>query len=55
MSVVVEGIETEEQLALVAREPSVEEVQGFLIGAADARRDIRKMLFAPSERLSKVA
>ena len=33
MSVAVEGIETEEQLALVARENSVEEVQGFLIGA----------------------
>jgi EAL domain-containing protein (putative c-di-GMP-specific phosphodiesterase class I) len=55
MSVVVEGIETEEQLALVAQEPSVEEVQGFLIGAAMPGAEVRKMLFAPSERLSKVA
>jgi diguanylate cyclase (GGDEF)-like protein len=55
MSVVVEGIETEEQLALVAQEPSVEEVQGFLIGAAMPGVEVRKMLVAPSERLSKVA
>jgi EAL domain-containing protein (putative c-di-GMP-specific phosphodiesterase class I) len=55
MSVVVEGIETEEQLALVAQEPSVEEVQGFLIGAAMPGAEVRKMLLAPSERLSKVA
>ena len=50
MSVVVEGIETEEQLALVAQEPSVEEVQGFLIGAAMPSVEVRKMLVAPSER-----
>jgi diguanylate cyclase (GGDEF)-like protein len=55
MSVVVEGIETEEQLSLVAQEPSVEEVQGFLIGAAMPGAEVRKMLFAPSERPSKVA
>src|SRR6185295_15926308 len=46
MSVVVEGFETEEQLALVAREGNVEEVQGFLIGAAMPDREIRKMLLA---------
>jgi diguanylate cyclase (GGDEF)-like protein len=55
MSVVVEGIETEEQLSLVAQEPSVEEVQGFLFGTAMPGAEVRKMLFAPSERLSKVA
>jgi diguanylate cyclase (GGDEF)-like protein len=55
MSVVVEGIETEEQLALVAREKSVEEVQGFLIGAAMPGSDIRRMLFAPPAPISKVA
>ena len=55
MSVAVEGIETEEQLALVARESSVEEVQGFLIGAAMPSSDIRKLLFAPPVRISKVA
>ena len=34
MSVVVEGVETERQLALVTREPSVDEVQGFLFQPA---------------------
>jgi diguanylate cyclase (GGDEF)-like protein len=56
MSVVVEGIETDEQLALVARETSVEEVQGFLIGAAMPGSDIRKRLFAPlADGIGKVA
>ncbi len=32
MSVAVEGIETEEQFALVARETNIDEVQGYLIG-----------------------
>jgi diguanylate cyclase (GGDEF)-like protein len=55
LSVVVEGIETEEQLALVAREASVEEVQGFLFGAAMPGSDIRNLLFASSEPDVKVA
>jgi predicted signal transduction protein with EAL and GGDEF domain len=55
MSVAVEGIETEEQLALVARERSVEEVQGFLIGAAMPSPDIRNLLFAPPAPISKVS
>ena len=55
MSVAVEGIETEEQFDLVARETSVDEVQGFLIGAAMPSGDIRNMLFAPPVRISKVA
>jgi diguanylate cyclase (GGDEF)-like protein len=55
MSVVVEGIETEEQLALVSREKSVEEVQGFLFGAAMPSGDIRKVLLAPPARISQVA
>jgi EAL domain-containing protein (putative c-di-GMP-specific phosphodiesterase class I) len=55
MSVAVEGIETEEQFNLVAQESSVEEVQGFLFGAAMPSGDIRTMLFSPPARISKVA
>ena len=55
MSVAVEGIETEEQFDLVAQETSVEEVQGFLFGAAMPSSDIRSVLFAPPARISKVA
>jgi diguanylate cyclase (GGDEF)-like protein len=55
MSVAVEGIETEEQLELVARESSVDEVQGFLLGVPMPSSDIRNLLFAPPARLSKVA
>jgi EAL domain-containing protein (putative c-di-GMP-specific phosphodiesterase class I) len=55
MSVAVEGIETEEQFDLVARESSVDEVQGFLIGVPMPSSDIRNMLFAPPVRISKVA
>jgi diguanylate cyclase (GGDEF)-like protein len=55
MSVAVEGVETEEQLALVARERCVDEVQGWLFGAAMPSADIRQMLLAPPPRLSQVA
>jgi EAL domain-containing protein (putative c-di-GMP-specific phosphodiesterase class I) len=55
LAVAVEGVETEEQMELVAREQSVEEVQGFLIGAAIPASEIRKMLCAPDVRLGKVA
>jgi predicted signal transduction protein with EAL and GGDEF domain len=55
MSVAVEGIETEEQLALVAREKSVDEVQGFLFGHAMPSAEIRKMLSAPPAPMSQVA
>ena len=55
MSVAVEGIETEEQLALVAREKSVDEVQGFLFGHAMPSAEIRKMLLAPPAPMSQVA
>ncbi len=55
MSVVVEGIETAEQLALVAREASVEEVQGFLFGAAMPSSEIRELLFGSTEPVGKVA
>ena len=55
MSVAVEGIETLEQLALVAREKSVDEVQGFLFGHAMPSAEIRKMLSAPPAPMSQVA
>src|SRR6476620_3889834 len=55
MSVAVEGIETEEQLDLVARYSNVEEVQGYLIGLPMPSGDIRNMHFAPALRLNKVA
>jgi diguanylate cyclase (GGDEF)-like protein len=55
MSVAVEGIETQEQLALVAREKSVDEVQGFLFGHAMPSAEIRKMLLAPPAPMSQVA
>ena len=55
MSVVVEGVETEEQLALVASEPSVEEVQGFLFGKAVPNAAIREQLLSGQVRLGRVA
>jgi EAL domain-containing protein (putative c-di-GMP-specific phosphodiesterase class I) len=46
MIVAVEGIETQEQLALVASEPSIEEVQGWLFSAAIPGSQIRQLLFS---------
>jgi diguanylate cyclase (GGDEF)-like protein len=54
LSVTVEGVETHEQLALIAREKSVVEIQGYLIGRPAPSRDIRKRLFSPT-RQEKVA
>jgi diguanylate cyclase (GGDEF)-like protein len=60
MTVAAEGIETEEHLALLAREPAIEEVQGFLLGMPMPNTEIRKLLWAPTAEtggvlLSKVA
>ncbi|HZT48182.1 MAG TPA: EAL domain-containing protein, partial [Hyphomicrobiaceae bacterium] len=55
MAVAVEGIETAGQLSLVARERNVDEVQGYLIGAAMPAEDIRAMLLSPVAAISKVA
>jgi len=44
MSVAMEGIETKEQLALIAREGSIEEAQGFLFSPAIAATQIRALL-----------
>ena len=52
LRVTVEGVETEEQLALIAGEASVDEVQGYLLGrplpAADVRRLLNAMNPAPA-------
>ncbi len=55
MSVVVEGVETEQQLALVASEPSIHEVQGWLFGKAMPSEDIREMLASPQVHTGKAA
>jgi EAL domain-containing protein (putative c-di-GMP-specific phosphodiesterase class I) len=47
MAVAVEGIETEEQLALVAQATRVEEKQGYLMGTPIPGGDIIDMLFTP--------
>ena len=46
MSVVVEGIETEEQLALVSAEEGIEEAQGYLFSPPIPGRQVRKLLRA---------
>jgi diguanylate cyclase (GGDEF)-like protein/PAS domain S-box-containing protein len=55
MSVVVEGIETEEQLALVSAEEGIEEAQGFLFSPPIPGRQIRKLLRATSVEIRQVA
>ncbi|MFO1185088.1 MAG: EAL domain-containing protein [Bauldia sp.] len=44
MSVAVEGIETEQQLALISSDPNVNEAQGFLFSRAVSSRNIRQLL-----------
>ncbi len=46
LRVTVEGIETEEQLALIANEPHIDEVQGYLFGKPMPSSALRAMLFA---------
>jgi EAL domain-containing protein (putative c-di-GMP-specific phosphodiesterase class I) len=53
--VTVEGIETEEQLALVASERCIDEAQGFLFSPAIPMREISRLLGAVSSRIDKVA
>jgi len=55
MSVVVEGIETEEQLDLVSREPTITEAQGFLFSKPIPRSQIGDLLKAATPYLRKVA
>lgn len=46
LRVTVEGVETDEQLALIASEPSVDEVQGYLLGRPLPAAEFRKLLHA---------
>ena len=55
MSVVVEGIETEEQLALISAEEGIEEAQGYLFSPPIPGRQIRKLLRATSVEIRRVA
>jgi diguanylate cyclase (GGDEF)-like protein len=55
MSVVVEGIETEAQLALITREPSVDEAQGFLFSKPVPSREIRRLLYSDASLIGRVA
>jgi len=55
LSVVVEGIETVEQLALIAAEGNVTEVQGFLFSPAIPSRQIETLLGDTPSRMEMVA
>ncbi|HMF27801.1 MAG TPA: EAL domain-containing protein, partial [Candidatus Cybelea sp.] len=56
LRVAVEGVETEEQLVLIAAEDSIDEVQGFLFGRPLPVSAIRQLLFAATPlRVGKVA
>ncbi len=46
LRVVVEGVETEQQLELLASEDSIDEVQGFLLCRPMPPADLRKLLYA---------
>jgi diguanylate cyclase (GGDEF)-like protein/PAS domain S-box-containing protein len=46
LRVVVEGVETEEQLELLAAEDSIDEVQGYLMCRPMPAADLRKLLYA---------
>jgi diguanylate cyclase (GGDEF)-like protein len=54
LHVVVEGVETEEQLQLLASDNNVDEVQGYLLGRPMPATEVRKLLHAPAvtKRLS---
>jgi EAL domain-containing protein (putative c-di-GMP-specific phosphodiesterase class I) len=55
MSVAIEGVETNEQLAVISGEVSVDEVQGFLFSRPKPAADLRQMLFATPIFVGKVA
>jgi len=46
LRVVVEGVETQEQLELLAAENSIDEVQGYLLGRPMPAADLRRLLYA---------
>ena len=55
MSVAIEGVETNEQLAVIASEVSVDEVQGFLFIRPKPAAEVRQMLYATPIFVGKVA
>jgi diguanylate cyclase (GGDEF)-like protein len=55
MSVAVEGVETAEQLAMIAAEKSIDEAQGFLFSKPRPASEIRPLLAGPSLLERKVA
>ncbi len=55
MTVAVEGVETAEQLAMIAAEKSVDEVQGFLFSKPRPAHEIRSLLLDPPIVARKVA
>ena len=46
LRVVVEGVETQDQLELLAAEDSVDEVQGYLLARPMPASDLRRLLYA---------
>ena len=46
LHVVVEGVESEEQLELLVSDDSIDEVQGYLLGRPMPASDVRKLLYA---------
>ena len=46
LRVVVEGVETQDQLELLAAEDSIDEVQGYLLGRPVPAAELRKLLYA---------
>jgi diguanylate cyclase (GGDEF)-like protein len=55
LAVAVEGVETEEELSIIARDASVDEVQGYLFSPAIPSRAIRKLLYSTHAQFEKVA
>ena len=54
LHVVVEGVETEEQLELLASDDSIDEVQGYLLARPMPASDVSKLLYTMSSRLAPV-